>query len=80
MPADRAADRHTNPSRVIRPDPPALWQQLAGAVGPRGRSALVSDLIRRYLAGEPMPPRRESQVSHKAARHRGTPGNTEGIH
>ncbi|WP_433078826.1 hypothetical protein ACQP1P_38465 [Dactylosporangium sp. CA-052675] len=57
MPKDRALDRHAKPARVIRPDPPELWDQLGEAVGDRRRSALISDLVRRYLAGEPMPPR-----------------------
>lgn len=57
MAADRSADRHARPARVIRPDPPELWDRLGAVAGERGRSAIISDLIRRYLAGEPMPPR-----------------------
>lgn len=57
MAKDRALDRHAKPARVIRPDPPELWDQLGEAVGARSRSAVVSDLVRRYLAGEPMPDR-----------------------
>ena len=57
MPKDRSLDRHAKPARIIRPDPPELWDQLGEAVGERQRSAVVSDLIRRYLAGEPMPKR-----------------------
>lgn len=59
MTKDRSADRHTTPARVIRPNPPELWDRLGGAVGERNRSATVSDLIRRYLDGEPMPERPE---------------------
>ncbi|MFG2046125.1 hypothetical protein ACGFIW_01675 [Micromonospora sp. NPDC048935] len=55
MPKDRSEDRHTNPAHVIRPNPPELWERLGEAVGPRNRSATVSDLIRRYLDGEAMP-------------------------
>lgn len=57
MPKDRSLDRHAIKAHVIRPDPPELWAQLGEAVGERRRSAVISDLIRRYLAGEPMPPR-----------------------
>jgi hypothetical protein len=57
MAKDRSADRHANPARVIRPNPPGLWDRLGEAVGDRRRSAIVSDLIRRYLDGEPMPER-----------------------
>ncbi len=64
MPTDRSRDRHrkgedgrpVKPARVIRPDPPDLWDQLGEAIAPRSRSDLVSELIRRYLNGEPMPP------------------------
>jgi hypothetical protein len=64
MPTDRSRDRHAKgedgrplkPARIIRPDPPELWDQLGVAVGPRKRSEIISDLIRRYLNGEPMPP------------------------
>lgn len=57
MAKDRSADRHTTPARVIRPKPPELWDRLGEAVGERNRSATISDLIRRYLDGEPMPQR-----------------------
>ena len=57
MPKDRALDRHANPARVIRPNPPELWDRLGEVVGKRNRSATVSDLIRRFLDGEPMPDR-----------------------
>ncbi|MEU1240065.1 hypothetical protein ABZ388_06870 [Micromonospora parva] len=57
MPKDRSIDRHANPARVIRPTPPELWDRLGEAVGERNRSATISDLVRRYLDGEPMPDR-----------------------
>lgn len=57
MAKDRSLDRHANPARVIRPNPPELWDQLGEAVGERQRSAVISDLIRRFLSGEPMPKR-----------------------
>lgn len=55
MPKDRALDRHAKPARVIRPDPPELWDQLGQALGEwPSRSAIISELVRRYLAGQPM--------------------------
>ena len=65
-PQDRSVDRHAKPARVIRPDPPELWDRLGEAVGERSRSAVISDLIRRYLDGLPMPkrPRAVSPPSH----------------
>jgi len=60
MAKDRSLDRHTNPARVIRPNPPELWDRLGEAVGERNRSATISDLVRRYLDGEPMPERPQS--------------------
>ncbi len=58
-PKDRRLDRHSGakPARIIRPDPPDLWERLGAVVGPRGRSETISDLIARYLDGRPMPPR-----------------------
>lgn len=57
MAKDRSADRHAKPARIIRPEPPDLWTRLGDAVGERNRSAVLSDLIRRFLDGEPMPER-----------------------
>lgn len=57
MPQDRSLDRHANRARIIRPNPPDLWQRLGEVVGERNRNAVISELIRRYLAGEPMPER-----------------------
>ncbi len=51
MPKDRREDRHTNPARIIRPDPPELWQQLGAKVGERKRNGVISELIAVYLAG-----------------------------
>lgn len=50
-------DRHRRdrPARLIRPDPPELWNQLGVMADNRG--ALISDLIARYLDGGPMPKR-----------------------
>ncbi len=64
MPTDRSRDRHRKgkdgrplkPARIIRPDPPDLWDQLGAVVGTRERSKVLSDLIRRFLAGESMRP------------------------
>ena len=55
MAKDRSADRHTKPAHIWRPDPPELWDRLGEAVN--NRSATISDLVRRYLDGEPMPQR-----------------------
>jgi hypothetical protein len=52
VPKDRRQDRHSLPARIIRPNPAELWAQLGSKVGERRRSAVVSELIRRYLAGE----------------------------
>lgn len=57
MAKDRSLDRHASTARVIRPNPPELWARLGEAVGERRRNAVVSDLIRRFLDGEPMPER-----------------------
>ncbi len=59
-PKDRRLDRHdpNKPARVIRPDPPELWDRLGALVGVRERSGVISDLIARYLDGRPMPKRR----------------------
>lgn len=59
MPKDRSADRHTTTARVIRPDPPELWDQLGETVGGRQRNAAINELVRRFLAGEPMPTQAE---------------------
>jgi hypothetical protein len=34
-----------------------MWDGLGEVVGKRQRAALMNELVRRYLAGEPMPPR-----------------------
>ncbi len=63
MPTDRSRDRHRKgedgrplkPARIIRPDPPDLWERLGEAVGARERSAKISELIRWLLDGGPPP-------------------------
>jgi hypothetical protein len=57
MAKDRALDRHATKGRLIRPDPPELWERLGVAVGDRRRTEVISDLIARYLDGREMPPR-----------------------
>lgn len=57
MAKDRSLDRHALPARIIRPNPPELWERLGEVVGTRRRSEVISDLIRRFLEGEPMPAR-----------------------
>lgn len=60
----RGGDRHREPNRnrhrgtrrSFQPDPPGLVNDLDAAVGRMNRSRVLSDLIRRYMAGEPMPP------------------------
>lgn len=46
------------PVRTVYIDPPELWDQLGEAAGGRSRSEVLNDLVRRYLAGEPMPERK----------------------
>jgi hypothetical protein len=57
MGKDRALDRHAKPGRLIRPTPPDLWERLGEEVGDRRRSEVISDLVERYLDGQPMPDR-----------------------
>jgi hypothetical protein len=59
VPKDRREDRHDpdRPGHIWRPDPARLWDDLGRKVGERKRSATISDLVRRYLAGEDMPER-----------------------
>lgn len=58
MPKDRKADRHDKdvPAHLFRPRPADLWDRLGAVVGVKQRSAVISDLIARYLDGKPMPP------------------------
>jgi len=58
MPKDRSQDRHQTDRHAISVSG-RLWQQFGDLVGPRQRSAVIRDLIRRYVAGEPMPLRPE---------------------
>lgn len=72
MAPDRSADRHHQKGRLIRPTPPDLWEWLGDEVGARNRSKLISDLIERYLTGQPMPPRPwPGRNPDKAERERG---------
>ncbi len=57
MTTDRSADRHTKPGRIIRPDPPDLWQRLGDRVGNRRRSEIISALLVWYLDGGDPPER-----------------------
>jgi hypothetical protein len=54
---DRGADRHTKPGRLIRPDPPDLWERLGAKVGQRRRSEVISVLLSWYLDGGAPPER-----------------------
>jgi hypothetical protein len=55
MTKDRAADRHLTPSYPYRPDPPDLLERLDERIGVGLRSRAISELLSRWLAGEPMP-------------------------
>jgi hypothetical protein len=57
VPKDRRLDRHRKPGRLIRPDPPDLWDRLGALVGIRHRSEVISKLIAHYLDGTPLPKR-----------------------
>ena len=48
-------DRHKQPGRLIRLTPPDLWERLGEKVGTRERSRVISELVRRFVAGKPMP-------------------------
>lgn len=53
---DPNRDRHRGQRRSFQPDPPDLVDRLDARVGRMNRSGVLSELLRRYLAGEPMPP------------------------
>jgi hypothetical protein len=57
MTKDRSLDRHARPARIWRPDPPELWEQLGEVANGRPRSEVINDLVKAYLAGQPMPDR-----------------------
>jgi hypothetical protein len=58
--AERQEDRHTRPARIIRPNPPELWERLGEKVGPRARNETISRLIAAYLNGEIQLPDKQS--------------------
>ena len=55
MAKDRAQDRHQKPGYIYRPDPSDLLERVDALHGKRQRSRVLSDLLRRYLAGHGMP-------------------------
>jgi hypothetical protein len=55
MPKDRAQDRHLKTSYPYRPDPPDLLERLDARIGVGLRSKAISELVSRWLAGQPMP-------------------------
>lgn len=55
MATDRSADRHKTANYPYRPTPSDLLKQLDETVGPGRRSAVMSVLLRRFLAGGSMP-------------------------
>jgi hypothetical protein len=57
MPKDRTLDRHQTPNYPYRPDPPDLLERLDARIGVGLRSKAISDLLSRWLAGQPMPGR-----------------------
>jgi len=50
------SDRHKTPRHVVSM-PDRDWDELGERVGPRARSEVIRDLVRRYLDGKPMPRR-----------------------
>jgi hypothetical protein len=72
MPQDRKADRHkNNKDRHLVSFPPGLYDDLKVIVGEGNCSATLSELTRRYLAGEPMLPRPGKQGKKPASPGRG---------
>lgn len=50
-----STDRHEHPNYPYRPDPSDLLKKLDEVHGTGRRSKVLSDLLRRYLAGQSMP-------------------------
>lgn len=67
-----ASDRHRTGNYPYRPTPPDLLKQLDEVHGTGQRSRVISDLLRRYLAGQAMPKRGNAgQDSDKPGQERG---------